>query len=144
VSHVIFEKFFDAVIIPAVIPNHGIDGCKGKPAIVFCDNCSAHFSDDILKKLDRYVIIVITYPAHVSHLFQVLDVLLFGILKRAKKCQRRNDMIRKEVDHALWLFQADEQVTVSTTTRASWNEPGFEYERHDNGTYLSLNEGKTY
>jgi hypothetical protein len=104
VRQAIFNKYIDEVLIPAVISNHGLPGCKDKPAIIFCDNCSAHCSDEVLGKLARRGILVITYPSHTSHtshIFQVLDVLLFGILKKSKKYQRRDDTLRGEVDHVL-------------------------------------------
>lgn len=60
---------------------------------MFCGNCSARCSGDVLRKLVWYGLLVIIYPAHTSHLFQVLDVLLFGILKRARKYQRRDEKL---------------------------------------------------
>jgi hypothetical protein len=85
VTQVIFNKCIDEVLIPAVISNRGLPDSNDKPAILFWDNCSAHCSDEILGKLARCWIRVITYPRHISHIFQVPDVLLFGILKKAKK-----------------------------------------------------------
>jgi hypothetical protein len=129
-------------VIPAVLSNRNLAGCKDKPAILLCDNCSAHCSNDVLTKLSRHGVLVITYPPHTSHLFQVLDILLFGILKRAKKYQRRDDTMRREVDHVLRLFRAYEQATASSTVRASWVKTGFDYEKRDGATYLAVNEAK--
>jgi hypothetical protein len=142
VTQAIFEKYIDEVLVPAVVANCDLDGCTDKPSILFCDNCSAHCSEDILKKLARHGILVITYPPHTSHLFQVLDVLLFGVLKRAKKYQRRDDTLRKDVDHVLRLFRAYEQATPSTTIRASWQRTGFEYEKRNGATYLIVDEAR--
>jgi hypothetical protein len=119
VTQAIFERCVDEVLIPAVLANRDLDGCKDKPAILFCGNCSPYRSDDVLKKLARHGILVITYPPHTSHLFQVVDVLLFGVLKRPKKYQRRDDGLHKEVDHVLRLFRAYEQATTSATIRSS-------------------------
>jgi hypothetical protein len=142
VNQQLFEKYLDEIVLPAVVSNRELEGCRNKPAILFCDNCSAHCSNDILQKLARHGVLLITYPPHTSHVFQVLDVLLFGILKRAKKYQRRDDTLRKEVDHVLRLFRAYEQATASTTIRASWGKTGFEYQSRDNATYLVINEAK--
>jgi hypothetical protein len=95
----------------------------------------------VLGKLARCGILVITDP-HTSHIFQALDVLLFGILKKAKTYQRWDDTLRREVDHVLRLFRADEQATVSTTIRASGLKTGFHGETLDAATYLIVNETK--
>jgi hypothetical protein len=134
VTQVIFNKYIDEVLIPAVISNGGLPGCIDKPAILFCDNCSAHCSDEVLGKLTRGWILVIPYSPHTSHIFQVLDVLLFRILKKAKKYPRRDDTARREVDHVLRLFRAYEQATSSVTIKASWLKTGFDYETRDGAT----------
>jgi hypothetical protein len=91
----IFEKCVDEVLIPAVNATRNLDERTNKLAILFCDNCSAHCSEDVLKKLTRRDIFVMTYPPHESHLFQVVDALLFGILKRAKKYPCRDETFSK-------------------------------------------------
>jgi hypothetical protein len=80
----IFERYVDTVLIPAVEANPQLPGCDKKPAILFCDNCSAHMSNSMPNKLARRGVLVLTDPPHASHIFQVLDVLLFGLVKRSK------------------------------------------------------------
>jgi hypothetical protein len=91
VAKEIFESYDDTVLIPAVESNRTLKGCNNKLAILFCDNCSAHCTEDIWKKLACHGVIVLTYPPHTSHIFQVSDVLLFGVFKPAEKHQRRDD-----------------------------------------------------
>jgi hypothetical protein len=40
VTEAIFSQYIDEVLIPAVISNRGLSGCKDKPVILFCDNYS--------------------------------------------------------------------------------------------------------
>jgi hypothetical protein len=85
--HLIKELFLEhvrEVFLPAVESNRGLPGCRGKPAILFCDNCSCHCSDDIIRELASHGILLITCPPHSSHIFQVFDVLLFAKLKSGK------------------------------------------------------------
>jgi hypothetical protein len=142
VTQAIFNKYIDEVLIPAVILDRGLPGCKDKPAILFSDNRSVHCSNELLGNLTRCGILVITYPPHTSHIFQVLDVLLFGILKKVKKYHRRDHTLRREVNHVLRLFRAYEQATASMTIKASWLKTGFDYETRDAATYLTVNETK--
>jgi hypothetical protein len=93
VTSEIFEKYVDTVLIQAVEANRQRPGCAMKPAILFCDNCSAHMSDSVMRKMALHGILVLTYPPHTSHIFQILDLLLFGLVKRSKKHQMRDDSL---------------------------------------------------
>jgi hypothetical protein len=99
-------------------------------------------SISMLEKLARHGVLVLTYPPHASHIFQVLDVLLFGLVKRFKKYQIRDATLPIHVDHILRLFRAYEAAMASTTIRAAWRQTGFEYEKRNMTTYLSMNEGQ--
>jgi hypothetical protein len=114
----IFKRYVDTVLILPVEANRQLPGCDKKPAILFCDNCSGHMSNSMPEKLARHGVLVLTYPPHMSHLFQVLDVLLFCLLKRSKKYQIRDDALSIYVDHILRLFRAYEAAMASTTIRA--------------------------
>jgi hypothetical protein len=79
----IFERHIDTVLIPAVETK--LPGCENKPAIQFCENCSPHMSDRILQKSARHAVLLIAYPPHISGIFQVLDILLFVLVRRSRK-----------------------------------------------------------
>jgi hypothetical protein len=49
VTKEIFESHVGTVLIPAFESNKTLKGCNNKPAILFCDNCSTHCTEDILK-----------------------------------------------------------------------------------------------
>jgi hypothetical protein len=81
VTKQLFLEYVRNAVIPLIESNRELPRYQGKLAIVFCDNCSCHCSDDTLQELANHEIILIAYPPHTSHLFQVLDVPLFGRLK---------------------------------------------------------------
>jgi hypothetical protein len=97
----IVNGYIDNVVILAVISSQDPTRCKDEQVVLLCSNSSAHYSDEVLNKLVRDGILVIPHRPHISRIFQVLGVLLFGILKRAKKCQPRDDALRRDVDHVL-------------------------------------------
>jgi hypothetical protein len=123
VTQDIFDKDIDEILIPAVISNRDLPGCKDKPSILFCENCSGHCSHAVLDKMAWNGVLVITYPPHTSYIFQASDLVLFGILKRPKKYQRRDDTLGRGVDHVLRLFRAFEQAIASTSVTGSWLKP---------------------
>jgi hypothetical protein len=94
VNHAFLEKYVDSVLVPAIESNRRLPGCEKEPALLFCDNFGAHCSNDVLTKPMRHGAIAIIYPLLTSHIFQVQDVLLFNVLKRAKKYQK--EMIHEQ------------------------------------------------
>jgi hypothetical protein len=138
----IFNRYCDTVLIPAIVLNREIDGCRNESAVVFCSNWAAHCPDNILRKLAHCGILVLIYPSQALRLFQELDVLLFAVLKRTKRYEQRSDTFPVMVDHFVQLFRAYEKATPSTTVRASWNKTGFDYERRDSVIHLAVTESK--
>jgi hypothetical protein len=138
-SH-IFEGYIDTVFISAVEANRELHGCEKKPAILFRANCSARMSDSISQKLAHHAILVITYPLHTSHIFQVLNVLLFGLAKGAKTYQMGDDPLFFPVDHILRLFRRYQAAMTNATIRAAWKQAGFEYVNEDRTIYWSVHE----
>jgi hypothetical protein len=51
-------------------------------AVRLMDNCSPHVSDDIIAVLTNARVTFITFTHHMTHVFQMLDVVLFSALKK--------------------------------------------------------------
>ena len=144
-SYISKEIFKDLIInkfIPQVQNDRESSGLKDAPAILFYDNCSSHLDDEMLRILAENLIIVITYPPHTSHVFQVLDLLLFGILKKYKKYIPKDDTISPKIDHLKRVFHSYEMSTCSSTIRSSFAKAGFVYYQKDEMNYLHLNRSK--
>jgi hypothetical protein len=61
-------------------------------AVPLMDNCSPHVSDDIVAVLINARVRVISFAPHTTHVFQMLDVVLFGALnKRASDLEMSNE-----------------------------------------------------
>jgi hypothetical protein len=115
----LFHRYNTEVFFPALETNRQLPGCENKLSILCCDNCSIHCQDQLLKGFTERGVAVITYPPHTSHLFQVLDLLLFGRLKAAQKYIPRADADPTDTDHLVRIFKAYELVTTSTRVRVS-------------------------
>jgi hypothetical protein len=99
-------------------------------------------SNSMVEKLAWHGVLVLTYPPHTSHIFQIMDVLLFGLGTPFTKYQIHDDTLPIRVDHILRFFRAYESAMASTTIRAAWRQTGFEYENRNMTMYLSINEGQ--
>jgi hypothetical protein len=128
--------------VPTVESNRNLPGYQAKLAIIFSDNCSRHCSDDILQESASHGILWITYLPRTSYIFQLLDVMLFGRLKSAKKYLPRYQELDPHVDHIIRVFLAYEIATTSTTIRGSWERVGFWFIKRNDTYYLWVNEDK--
>jgi transposase InsO family protein len=99
VTHTICVEYVRAVLIPAVDSDRSVAGCQNKPAILFCDNEASHGSDEVNLELAEHGILLLTSQPHTSHIFQVLERLLFGCLKSAKKRLLRDLSLGRDLDH---------------------------------------------
>jgi hypothetical protein len=81
----LFHSYIPEVFFPALETNRQPPGCENELCILFCDNCSIHCQDQLLKEFAERGVAVTTCPLHTSRIFQVLDLLLFRRLKAAKK-----------------------------------------------------------
>jgi hypothetical protein len=65
-----------------------IDSLRGRAvlaqeiAVLLMDNCSAHVIDDVIRVLTEARVRVIAFASHATQVFQVLDLTIFGVLKR--------------------------------------------------------------
>jgi hypothetical protein len=79
VTREVFFEYLRDIRVPTVESNRQLPRCQAKPAILFCDNCSSHYCDEVLQQLARHGILIITYPSDSSQIFQILDVLFLGV-----------------------------------------------------------------
>jgi hypothetical protein len=81
------ESFLDyirTVFLPNIAELRTLDGFAGETGVLLMDNCPSHVTHDIIGLLTEARIRVITFATHTdtTQIFQVLDVTLFGVLKR--------------------------------------------------------------
>jgi hypothetical protein len=138
----LFEDYIRTVFIPAVETNHRPPGCQSKPAILFCDKCACHCAQDTLTELAHPGVLVMTCPLHSSQIFQLLDLLLVGRFKAAKKHPMRDPTVSPRRDHVMRLFRADELASINSTVGGSWEKIGFDFTRRDGTHYLCVDEPK--
>jgi hypothetical protein len=55
---------------------------KACAAVLLLDNCSCHISDDVVAVFTRVRVRISTFAPQTTHILQVLDVVLFGALKK--------------------------------------------------------------
>jgi hypothetical protein len=115
VTKKLFLEYARDAAIPTVESNQDIPGSRTKPGVVFWDNGARHCYGDIFQEWGKHRIPLITYPPHTSPIIQVIDVMLFGRLKSAKKCLPSNNKLDPQVDHTMRVFRTYEVATAGMT-----------------------------
>lgn len=86
--------------------------CTARPVLLILDNHSTHTDVDTVTLAKEAGIIMLALPPHTSHLYQPLDVGVFGPLKRAYKSSMKELQLKvnkkdlKEKDYTNLLYQA--------------------------------------
>jgi hypothetical protein len=138
----LFYNYINDVFIPFVLKRRDSHNCPNQHAILFMDNLFAHCSDRTLQLLSQHNIRVISFPPHSTHIFQMLDLVVFGVMKHYKSTLKKANNIHPVADHLHRAFRAFELATVSSTIRASFEAAGFNYIIGENGYVLQVNVEK--
>jgi hypothetical protein len=116
----LFYEYLSLIFLPYVTAVRSRVGLQDQPAVLLMDSALPHVSERVRGILGENDVIAITFPAHTTNVFQALDLVFFGALKKLKATARG------EIDDAsadatiLKLIQAYEQAAMSTTVRASF------------------------
>jgi hypothetical protein len=113
------------------------------PAVLLMHNCSAHVAPATIQLFSDCLVKAITFPPDTSEIFQMLNLVFFGVFKRAKRHLVKNPAVRVMVGHAPRMFKACESAGISSTVWGSVIHAGFIYETTPDGGYtLEFNETK--
>jgi hypothetical protein len=85
----IFLEYVRTVLLPYRVCVRGLGVFAAEEAVFLMDNCSAHVTDDVIRLLTETRVRVIAFAPHTTHIFQILDLALFGVLKRRPRYERR-------------------------------------------------------
>jgi hypothetical protein len=78
----IFLDYIRTIFVPNLAELRTLDAFTEETGVLLMDNCASHVTDDIIGVLTEARVRVITFAAYTPQIFQVLDVTLFGVLKR--------------------------------------------------------------
>lgn len=124
ISKEIFNEYIDVVFIPYLISVRDKINATSSEALLMMDSCSVHCDDSILKKLGENNVIVLTFPAHTTNIFQALDLSLFGTFKKAKNTIDDNFSEDEVNNSIIKSIQTYEQTATSFNIRGSFRRAG--------------------
>jgi hypothetical protein len=82
VSRELFLHYIKTIFVPYLTELRDSEELEGCEAVLLMDNYSLHIADDIISVLTSVRVRVITFTPHTTHVFEIVDVVLFGALKK--------------------------------------------------------------
>jgi hypothetical protein len=76
------------VFFPSLVWLRGLAKFAADDAVFVMALCSAHVTDDVIGLLTEARVRDITFAPHTTQIFEVLDLTLFGVLKRRPRYKR--------------------------------------------------------
>jgi hypothetical protein len=81
----LFFEYINNIFVPYLTDpreTEQFEACEACEAVLLIDNCSIHMSDDITADLTRERVRIVTFASDTAQIFQMLDMVLFGALKK--------------------------------------------------------------
>jgi transposase len=82
INGAIFANYIRGVFLPHLLRVRIQENLLDEDAVLLMDNCPAHVKDEVLGLLNQARVRIVTFAPHTTHLFQILDLALFGMFKR--------------------------------------------------------------
>jgi hypothetical protein len=78
----LFLKYVNTIFVTYLTELRKTEQFHAHGAVLLMDDCSSYSSDDGIAVLIRERVKIITLAPHTTHIFQMLDVVLFGALMK--------------------------------------------------------------
>jgi hypothetical protein len=82
VSRMFFLEYINTIFVPYLNKLRESEEFEACEAVILMDNCSPHVLDDIVAILISVRVRIIIFAPHTTQIFQMLDVVLFDVLKK--------------------------------------------------------------
>jgi hypothetical protein len=98
-SSQLFTEYISTVLLQYIGELRLDEEFADKEAVLLMDNCFLHMQGDTLQMLADHRVKVLTFPLHTTHIFQSLNLILFGNFKK-----RMNYSLPLETDETTTCF----------------------------------------
>jgi hypothetical protein len=93
------HEYILTILLQHIVKIRSNLGLTDGPTVLLMDNCSVYIQESTLRNLAAGRAKVVTFPPHTTNIFQGLDLILFGILKK-----RINYKLPLDSDDSMALF----------------------------------------
>jgi hypothetical protein len=110
----LFVDYIQTVFLPHLAGLRRNEALSHEEAALLMDNCSPHLTPAAVRLFTRARVRIVTFAPHTTHIFQALDLSLFGVLKRRGQYrlpfgdEKRTIQFIKKVYHDFRLTMIDD------------------------------------
>jgi hypothetical protein len=138
----IFLEDVRTLFLPYLVCVRGLGAFAAEEAVLLMENCSAHVTDDVIRLLTEARVCVITFAPHTTHIFQILDLTLFGVLKRRPRYELPFETDNSTVKLLMKVYNDFRQTMVPSNAWGAFHALGFEYDTRRESSRLLFDKEK--
>jgi hypothetical protein len=138
----VFLDYSGTVFLPNLAEPRALDAFTEETGMLLMDNCPSHVTDYIIGLLTEARVRVITFAPHTAQIFQVLDVTLFGVLRRRPGSKLPLEDEKESVKFIMKVYHNFKQTMVEFNTWEAFQVIGFEFDTGAEPYRLLSNEEK--
>jgi hypothetical protein len=122
-----FAEYISTVLLPYINELRSNEEFADKEALLLMDNCSIHVQAKTLPTLAGHRVKVITFLPHTTHIFQCLDLSLFGNFEQKKNCEVSLENDEHTAGFIKRIFHLMKQTLVEDNVRSALMQLGLQY-----------------
>jgi hypothetical protein len=120
----LFLDYLAQIVVPFINSIRSASHQENEIAVLMMDNCGSHVHQEILELLTSNRILAFTFPPHSTNLLQPLDLVLFGLFKRAKLLHEPELPRWSREGQIVLLQETYEKVATCRNIRSSFKKAG--------------------
>jgi hypothetical protein len=142
VSGKLFLEYINTIFVPYLNELRDSEELEACEAVLLLDNCSPHMLDNDVAVFTHVRVRIITFAPYTTHIFQVLDVVLFGALAKHATGLETLDEEQPAAAFLLKVYHDFKQTTIEINICESFAALGFIYDIKQNPYGLLFDEEK--
>jgi hypothetical protein len=128
VSRKLFLEYIKTIFLPYLNELRDTEQFEGCEAVLLMDNCSPHISEEVVAVLTEARVRIITFAPHTTQIFQVLDLVLFGALKKHANGLKAFEEEQPTVAFLLKVYHDFKQTMIEVNIWKAFEAIGFTYD----------------
>jgi hypothetical protein len=138
----IFPEYIRMVFLPNFNELRSLEEFTDEDAVLLMDNCSSHVGEEVLSLLRDASVRVITLAPHTTHIFQELDLGLFGVLKRQGRYVLPFDDDQTTTIFLLKIYRTFRQTMIEQNIWGAFQEAGLGFNTSSEPYRIRFSEEK--
>jgi hypothetical protein len=142
VSRELFLEYSKTIFVLYLNEFRDSEKCEACEAVLLMDNYSLHISDDVVAILTHARVQIITFASYTTHIFQMLDIVLSGALKKYANGLKMFDEEQSAAAFLLKVYHDFKQTIIEVNISQAFVAIGFTHNIEQSPYELLFDEAK--